>query len=372
MYKSYLYSLILCSIGLSASAQLDLAALDFYVGTGSDTTALVIDFKDGSFDSSYTWGYLYSGSKTGEDLLHAVAAADQNLLVNVDTASFGNFLQDIQYIQHEGLGGLPDYWSTWDGLDMASLVSNNGIATSLVSGGVFGVSYTDFNPAIAPGNLLKAYNPADLDFGMIDTWVGNGTDSLIMIIDFSDSTDTTSFAWGYLFSDSVSYLTVLNDLDAADSQLSVTISGAVLNITYRGLSGMIGAVSDWYVWEAENFGNWRLRYAEEIYLHPGDFGAVVFTRFLQPVRPILPVNINQSIGIGSYPSPTVNIYPNPVSDQLIIEGEFKIVQVYAINGNLVASGVDNTLDLSVLNSGWYVVKILLPNGMVAVKKVIRR
>lgn len=369
MSKVLMQFIGLMIFSFSLSGQFE-SEVSYYLGSGTDTTYLVIDFKDGSFDSAYAWGYIYSGTKTGEDLLNAVAGVDINLEINIDTASFGNFLQDINYIEHEGYGGLPDFWSTWDGPDLASLTSNSGIASPLVAGGIFGVSYTDFNPAIAPGTPLPAYDPEALSFGMVNNWYGSGNDSLVMIIDFSDNTDTTSYAWGYLFSDSVSYLSVLNALDQADPALSVTSSGAVLSISYKNLSGMVGALADWYVWEAENWGNWRLRYADEVYLHPGDFGAVVYTRFLEPVRPVLPVNIDRSIGLFNYGHSKVDVFPNPASGSLSIDGSFDSYRLYSSSGEQVFTGNTSRINLPPLPSGVYFLEIKQPDGHRVVRKIL--
>ncbi len=356
---------------ISIQAQTNISQLDFCVGSGTDTTMLLIDFKDDSFDSCYAWGYIYSGSKTGEDLLNAIAAADVNLEINIDTASFGNFLQDIKFIQHEGLGGAPDYWSSWDGPDQTNLTSNSGIATPLVSGGVFGVSYTDFNPAIAPGAALAAYNPAALSFAMVSNWYGNGMDSLLMIIDFADSTDTTSYVWGYLFNDSISYLKVLHDLDSLDPDLSVLQMGAVTSITYKSLNSIVGAVSDWYVWEAENFGNWRLRYVDLVYLHPGDFGAVVFTRFLKPIRPGLPSNINQSIGLSVISGSDLSVYPNPFSHRLQIDGEFQSYRLMDLNGRVLQESIHNELNAMHLHPGLFLLEIIDQDGQRVLRKMVK-
>jgi hypothetical protein len=358
-------------LGMVLTTQAQLPQPHFFVGSGSDTTLFVVDFKDGSFDSSYVWGYLYSGSQTGEDLLNAIADADVNLDVNIDTASFGNFLQDITYILHDGIGGAPDYWSTWEGSDLATLTSNSGIASPLISGGVFGVSYTDFNPAVAPGVGLPAYDPSALNASMINKWIGSGNDSLIMIIDFSDSSDTSSFAWGYLFNDSVSYLDVLSDLDQQDSALSISISGAVTNINYKGLSGMIGALSDWYVWEAENFGNWRLRYVDEVYLHPGDLGAVVYTRFLNPVRPNLPSNLDQGIEIREIDIPKIEVFPNPTQAYLRIDGSALSYTLYSLNGHVLLEGDSPQISLNAIQSGTYILEIEVAHQEFQYVKVIK-
>ena len=369
----FLLSIFYGALCVQSNAQLDLSDLDFYVGSGTDTTMMVIDFKDASFDSSYAWGYIYSGSKTGEDMIYDINLADINLDVNIDTASFGNYVQDITYGIHEGIGGQPDYWSSWDGSSMDSLVSNLGIATPLIPGGVFGFSYTDFNPAIEPGTPIRAYDPMALTFNMVDTWVGSGMDSTIFIIDFNDSTDTTSFVWGYLFDDSVSYITVLNDLEAFDASLSINYGGgsSVIDITYKGLFATASAVQDWHVWEAENFGNWRPRYADPIYLHPGDMGALVHTKFLKVTRPSLPNNLNQQISTREYIASSFSMYPNPTAGIINIEGDFKEFAIYSLSGALLKSSKEHVIDISQWQKGVYIIIIEDNSGNYITQRIIK-
>lgn len=368
----FLSSLTLLFVAGGLQAQLALAELKYYVGSGSDTTALIIDFKDGTFDSSYVWGYLYTAPATGEDMLNAIWAADENLEVNIDTASFGNFLQDVSYNEHAGLGGAPNYWSTWEGPDMAGLISNNGIASTLMPGGIFGISYTDFNPAVAPGLPIPAYNPRSLPFSAVNQWVGTGPDSLVMIIDFNDSNSAASYAWGYLFTDSVSYLQVISDIEQQEPGMTVSISGAVTSISYSGHSGMVGALSDWYVWEAENFGNWRLRYVDEVYLHPGDYGALVYTRFLIPQRPVFPINVQQNIGLPGHQEIAVDIYPNPATTAISIGSGVRSVKIYDMSGKEVITTDARYIELSDQPAGIYQVELLNFDGSVRREKLMIR
>ncbi|MGB0980338.1 MAG: hypothetical protein ACPGVV_13135, partial [Croceimicrobium sp.] len=168
------------------TAQFNFSDVQFWTGNGSDSTLLVVDFNDGSTDSSYVWGYAYNTGETGEDLLNAIAAADLNFQVNIA----GGFLNDVIYGQHEGLAGMPDYWSTWSGADTASLMTNAGIGTALVDGEWFALSYTDFSPALKPGLPIPAFNPQTFDFSMVDQWLGTGSDSMALFIDFQFNADS--------------------------------------------------------------------------------------------------------------------------------------------------------------------------------------
>lgn len=114
----------------------------FWVGAGPDSTVLVVDFHDGADHSSYAWGYLHDGTATGADLLAAVAAADPLFTVDIS----GGFLSDLSYNGHMGIGGAPNWWSTWTGTGIADMYMNMGISEPLSNGSWFGCSYEAFDP----------------------------------------------------------------------------------------------------------------------------------------------------------------------------------------------------------------------------------
>ena len=85
-------------------------------------------------------------------MVNAIAAADPNLNIEVTMG----FLNNITYGTHAGIGGAPNYWSTWDGPNLAGMVSNLGLSTEVGNGAWFGCSYTDFNPALPPTEPVAA------------------------------------------------------------------------------------------------------------------------------------------------------------------------------------------------------------------------
>lgn len=86
--KKAILLLAIVATGTSADAQnvSDFDDIDLWVGTGSNRAALVIDFHDGGSEAaseeSWVWGFRWSGTATGFDMLSAVAAADVSLSVN--------------------------------------------------------------------------------------------------------------------------------------------------------------------------------------------------------------------------------------------------------------------------------------------------
>lgn len=67
-----------------------------------------------------------------------------------------------------------------------------------------------------------------------------------------------------------------------------------------------------------------------------------------------------------------NVFPNPTKDQIIIECEqFISVELYNINGRLIYKGDDKVLDVSVFETGLYVLRVITENE-VYIEKVIKQ
>lgn len=63
---------------------------------GEHKCALVIDFQDGQSDQSYVWGYRWNGTKTGEDLVRAVASQSSILTAMIQyTGTMGSTLNAL-------------------------------------------------------------------------------------------------------------------------------------------------------------------------------------------------------------------------------------------------------------------------------------
>ena len=169
----------LSALALLATAPLqaqtfDITQVEFWVGSGPDSSVLVVDFQDGTDDPSYAWGYLHDGTATGEDMVNAIAAADPNITVDIP----GGFLNSFTYGDHAGIGGAPNYWSTWSGTSIADMEMNLGLAEVLVNGSWFGGSYTDFEPALNPREPIAAYDPFAFTADHVQFWVGSGARSV--------------------------------------------------------------------------------------------------------------------------------------------------------------------------------------------------
>ncbi len=68
----------------------------------------------------------------------------------------------------------------------------------------------------------------------------------------------------------------------------------------------------------------------------------------------------------------VNIFPNPASEELQIETKLRVKNtvVYSITGQEVTSTTKNSLDVSQLNSGIYIIKVNTAKGTISKKLII--
>ena len=67
------------------------------------------------------------------------------------------------------------------------------------------------------------------------------------------------------------------------------------------------------------------------------------------------------LSIDNYESEKLSLYPNPTSSKINIKGTFEYYNIYNINGKLVDKGVDNVIDVNLLQNGLYFVLLIEEN-----------
>lgn len=108
-------------------------SINYWVGSGSNQAAMVIDLHDGTATHSYVWGYRWDGTATGQDMFEAIVGniidtadapistgADSSLSAMYQIYSFGDAVVAISYQvggethEKDGFGPSSDgYWSYW-------------------------------------------------------------------------------------------------------------------------------------------------------------------------------------------------------------------------------------------------------------------
>ncbi len=356
-----LLALSLLAASPAAQAQFATADIRFWVGTGSDTSVLVVDFQDGTSDASYAWGWLHSGGATAEQMLNAIAAADVNLNMNIGSG----FLSDITYNDHAGMGGAPNYWSTWSGTDIATMAMNGGVSAVLSNGDWFGCSYTDFNPALQPTEPVAAFNPFAFTADDVNFWVGSGTDTTVLVVDFQDGSGASSFAWGYLYSGTVTAETMLNDVAAADPLFAVVTTGGFLgDVTYGDFAGISGSPNYWSTWSATNLGDWAMNLGIGTTLTNGGLFGCSYTDFSPAVRPGTPVATSNTTEVAEAAAPQMHVWPLPATDYVQVsttaQGSQPVI-IYNTSGKCMyhghTEGIVARIDLGGWARGLYVLQV---------------
>jgi hypothetical protein len=173
--------LTVMAVAGTAQASLNFDDIQFWVGTGENRAALVIDWNDGVNPDSLVWGYRWDETATGTDMIQAIDAADSRFTVNGSVGQYGLFVDGIRYdfgnTQIHDQATTPDWSMTWS--YWVSTIENSSSWTSswvgasdrvLVDGSCDGWSFTawdeSYNPVTAPSNPVAAV-PEPVTIGLL-------------------------------------------------------------------------------------------------------------------------------------------------------------------------------------------------------------
>lgn len=277
-------------------ATIDTNDIVFWVGTGSNSAVLIVNWGDP--DTAFAWGYRFNGSVTAQTMVDSIAAADPRFW----TVGSPSLSGDIHYILSNGdTLGLVDGSSTsmgynfwWTNINGVS--AGSGTATTLHNGDVFkygdlsvgtgwdpmGTYFMEYawektpTPAPLPTDDPETPEDATIDTSDIVYWVGTGSNALTFVVNWAD----TALAWGYRFSeDSVTLSTVMNNIAMADPRFSYSGEGMISDINYVENGDTLGITP----------GNWWNHLLNGVtsagmiqWMHNGDF-----SRWFDPVAGVV-------------------------------------------------------------------------------------
>ncbi len=277
-------------------ATIDTNDIVFWVGTGSNSAVLIVNWGDP--DTAFAWGYRFNGSVTAQTMVDSIAAADPRFW----TVGSPSLSGDIHYILSNGdTLGLVDGSSTsmgynfwWTNINGVS--AGSGAATSLHNGDVFkygdlsvgtgwdpmGTYFMEYawektpTPAPLPSDDPETPEDATIDTSDIVYWVGSGSNKLTFVVNWAD----TALAWGYRFSeDSVTLSTVMNNIAMADPRFSYTGTGMVSDIHFIANGDTLGITPGNY-WS--HYLNGTTSAGMMQWMHNGDF-----SRWADPASGVL-------------------------------------------------------------------------------------
>ena len=256
-------------------ALIDFADIQYWVGTGTDSAALIVNF--GIPDTAFAWGYLFNGSATVQQMTDALAAADPRLTVVGQPSLYP--AGDIFFVLENGdtlsLSGRDadnpyNYWEA----NINGEVSYTGAGQALANGDVFkygdqrapsrvcleemeygGVTYCLHSawtkaptPVSVPDTtpVVPEVVEATIDFADILYWVGSGANEAVMAVNWAD----TALAWGYRYDGNKTVADMMDDIAAADPRFSYTTS-------YGYLDDIIFAVSEGDTLRKQAYSYWE-------------------------------------------------------------------------------------------------------------------
>jgi hypothetical protein len=345
----------------------------YWVGSGSDSLAVIITFNSSSFDSSVVWGVLFDGNITGRQSLDAIATED----VNVEWFPQGEFLDSIRYGHHGGKNGSNGcYWgiyeyrhadSSWD--------YGQGLSAILGHTDVIGFSFTDFSPEVKPGFPIPAYNPhlfkvSDMRSNTEVTFFGSGDKAALLIVDFEPSSAQYSFAFPILFDGEIRMGDLLQIIQEELDGFSFQADAFLNAISFVDVERSGGNPYFWGTWSAPNFGMFSLNSGLSSTVSDGEILACSYTSFQPAERPAMPTIIskNQASITPFNRNHQHRVFPNPASSILHIvspmQQDMELIltdmtgkKVRTLNGKSPLS-----LSLEGLTGGSYILSMISTDG----------
>ena len=206
----------------------------YWVGEGSNQVVMAVNWAD----TALAWGYRFNGTKTVNDMMDEIAAADPRFSYTMD----GYYLNDINFnAGSRTLAITPgNYWSSTNNgfMDMGMnqpLANGDFEKWADPTAGVIVDStydetyhywwYTYVYPMTIYPVSVPAPADATFDASEIEYWVGEGTNQVVMAVNWAD----TALAWGYRFNGTKTVNDMMNDIATADPRFSYTMDGYYLN-----------------------------------------------------------------------------------------------------------------------------------------------
>ncbi len=248
----------------------------YWVGEGSDSAALIVNF--GIPDTAFAWGYRFNGSATVQQMTDAITAADPRFWVVGLPSLYPQ--GDIFFIIDNGdtlkLSGRNEEnpGNYWEALINGG-VSYSGASQTLVNDDVFkygdqraasrvclqsmdygGVTYcmqSAWPKAPTPVSVpeVTPETPVEATIAASDIlyWVGEGQNQAIMAINWAD----TALAWGYRFDGNKTVANMMSDIAAADPRFSYTTGTyGIDDILFARGEGDTLRKQQYSYWESKN------------------------------------------------------------------------------------------------------------------------
>lgn len=366
--------LFLLLISQNIFAQFTTNDVKFFVGQGTETAYLVVDFKDGTDDRSYAWGYRFNAGDavTMGSILVAVANAEPNFSIN--PASGTGFLNDVIFNSHSGLDSEPDWWSTWSGSSAETFSMNGGISSTVQNGSWYGLSYGFMNPTSeAPVTPIPAYSSQWYHASQITNWLGTGANRSLVVIDFGTQTNgiQDSYVFGIQYEGTITAQQALEIIQAQADYFNFTTNASQISSMVLGIhSGTVTTTNPWKIYKGTDLSNWQTKTdLAQVTLSNNEWLGLSFSAR----RPFIPQEASGSLSNNTEEKVVFALYPNPTSEILNVETA-EIIQEATVFNNLgkqILKTNQPNVNVSALSSGIYFLELKTNSGK-ETKKFIKK
>jgi hypothetical protein len=345
-------------------AQFSASDVKYFIGEGTQTAYLVVDFKDGTADRSYAWGIRFNSTDeiSGSQMLQMIAIVEPKFNFEISSG----FLDMISFNSHLQESG-DDYWSLWtSSFGPAAFDAAGWMSSDLEDGGWYGASYGFSNPEMQPpANPIAAYSSQWFTNTDITSWQGTGVNKSVVVVDFGTDTNgvANSFAVGLKYDGTLSGEAILTAVQSYITEFTFVMNSLAVSTITFGTNTQTGM---WNVFQGTNLADWKNKTTlSQVTLANNQWlGLGYGTR-----RPFIPQEMStylatptlvKSILVKLYPNPTLNIL-NVSSNQELLN-----LRILDQNGRIVKEVKETTFDVSDLKTGIYVLQI--DNGQIIQNK----
>lgn len=354
-----------------AQAQSLSQGVRFYVGTGESTAYFIVDFNNGAEDPAYIWGINFDANQpiNGTEMLQEIANYEPNFTFE----HYSGFLERIIFNHHDSYDNEYDNFSLWTSLDGNNWNMAGWMQSPLIDGMYYSASYGfgmgvpgPYPPSIPlPALPSQAFAASD-----ISTWIGSGSHSSILVVDFDAhaTNQPSSFAFGIRYEQSITALEALAMVEDYYADFTYQVSGNYFANMQIGSNSIANEEASIYT--GNDLSSWTAEPSlDDIELTNNRWLGISFGAN----RPYIPVEGLLQLSIQDHQTVQFQIYPNPVATTLHISTPQPVLEalVYSLSGQVIAKANTTALDVSNLPSGTYIIEVRTESAR-AFKKFIKQ
>lgn len=299
------------------------------IGNGPQVVKGFIKDKEGTPVIESLYGFTFP--TTNNDTIHTFNVS----MIGKDSPDFNELNDTITYVQD-----FPTYYSYTDGTAEASYYIEGQGASIAVQ---YDIQVTDTLRAV------NVYLPQSID---------NITTRSFRIAVWDDLDNDPVYTGDYTFPQFSGGRDLFSRYELNEE---VVVSGTFyVGIQQQADPIPVGIDKNWDASDKSFYeiaGEWYpMSYFGSLFIYP-DFGSIY-----DPYP----------VSVAELSADPITFYPNPASDRLYIEGALNQIQIFDISGKLILQQNQNlqSIDISRLNSGIYILHCTLPNGESQVEKIV--